>query len=76
MDGTAPAHWVFADFLDACKIPVICQIVSLIISGEISNKNYFDFAWDLFEADWRQQSFADLHTEMREGNKSYYVQIV
>ena len=52
MDGGSPAHWVFADFLDCCKIPVICQIVSLINSGDISGKNFFDFAWDLFEADW------------------------
>jgi hypothetical protein len=31
-------HWVFINYMDSCKIPLVCYIVHLILEGIIKNK--------------------------------------
>lgn len=32
---------------DCCKIPVICKVVQMMRDGEIEDKDYLQFAFDL-----------------------------
>jgi len=47
MEKVEGAHWVTMTYFDACKIPIICQVVHLIDEGKIVGKTYFDFAKDI-----------------------------
>lgn len=47
-------------YFDACKIPIVCQVIHLMDQGKIAGKSFFQFALDIMELTiWNYAHFTE-----------------